>query len=221
MSPMPTRMCVAADTAAFRCTADGRLELLLVQRGNEPFKGRWALPGGFVEEDEDLPDAASRELMEETGLRPVVMEQVGAWGRPGRDPRFRTVSAVYLAVAAPRADDVRGADDAANAAWHSPSRLPPLAFDHDAIVPVVLDRLRCLCERTHIVFAFLPGSFDAKDVQRVLTALGCRDAASCAERVIDAARLEVSGTALHRLAARFTAPLREPVFLFEPSDPEA
>jgi len=132
---MPTKMLVAADTVAFRSVRPGDLDVLLVERANEPFRGCWALPGGFVEEDEDLPQAAARELSEETGLAPAVMDQVGAWGTPGRDPRGRVVSAVYLAVARPGQDRAEGGDDAARAAWHPVDGLPHLAFDHAEIVP--------------------------------------------------------------------------------------
>jgi len=215
MCPRPTKMCVAADTAALRCSAEGRLEILLVERGNEPFKGCWALPGGFVDLDEDLPDGAARELEEETGLRPPVMDQVGAWGTPGRDPRGRTVSAVYLAVAAPGRDAVEGADDAAAAAWQPVSDLPRLAFDHGEIVPVALRRLRCRCERTHLSLAFLNETFCAEDIQRVLGALGCPDPMAGAVRLMEVAALADAKDGRHRLAAaEFLAPLGAPVFLF-------
>ena len=213
MSPLPTRMCVAADTAAVRCTADGRLEVLLVQRGHEPFKGRWALPGGFVEENEDLPDGAARELEEETGLRPAVMVQIGAWGAPGRDPRGRTVSAVYLAVAAAGRDEVAGADDAAHAAWLPLNALPPLAFDHSDIVPAALAYLRLQCQHTHMAFAFLGESFSRADLERVLHALGCQDGRVGAVWVLKVAQVVKTGQ-FYRLKADILAPLREPVFLF-------
>ena len=184
MSPRPPQMWVAGDTAAFRIGEDGRLEILLVQRGNEPFKGMGALPGGFVEEDEDLPDAAARELEEETGLRPVVMDQLGAWGTPGRDPRGRVVSAVYVAVADPGADDVEGADDAASAGWHALTDLPALAFDHEEIVPAALLHLWRRCETTHLAFAFLGESFTVDDLARVLGGIGFLKTPQGAARLI-------------------------------------
>jgi len=217
VSPMPFRMCVAADTVAVRCAHDGRLQVLLVVRGNEPFEGRWALPGGFVEEHEDLPDAAARELAEETGLRPVVMDQVGAWGTPGRDPRGRVVSIVYVAVARPGADTVRGADDAARAAWRPVENLPPLAFDHDQILPAALEHLRRRCETTCMAFAFLEESFTMDELSRALAALGAAQPRSAAARLVAEAGLAAGvgpecRFSLARMA--YLAPLRTPVWVF-------
>jgi 8-oxo-dGTP diphosphatase len=132
---MPTydypRPSVTADTAVFRGPSSSR-ELLLVHRADEPFKGMWALPGGFVEEDEPLERCARRELAEETGLRPAgEFLHVGAYGDPGRDPRGWTVTILYAVVLSPgEPDAVAGGDDAAEAAWHPVASLPPLAFDH-------------------------------------------------------------------------------------------
>jgi 8-oxo-dGTP diphosphatase len=132
---MPTytypRPALTADIAVFRGPSDAR-ELLLVRRGDDPFKGMWALPGGFVDEDEVLERAARRELAEETGLRPEGgLTLVGAYGDPGRDPRGWTVTILYAVVlAAGERDAVTGGDDAAEAAWHPVGSLPPLAFDH-------------------------------------------------------------------------------------------
>jgi 8-oxo-dGTP diphosphatase len=107
--------------------------LLLVQRANAPFAGDWALPGGFVESGEMVADAAPRELAEETGLRAGPLRLLGVYDTPGRDPRGWTVSVVYLA-SAPGELAVRGADDAADARWFNSTSLPPLAFDHSAII---------------------------------------------------------------------------------------
>lgn len=112
---------------------DGRRRILLVQRGNAPFAGAWALPGGFVEEGERVSEAAPRELLEETGLRVAAMRLLGVYDTPGRDPRGWTVSVVYVAtVEGERA--VAGADDASDARWFDLEQLPPLAFDHCEIV---------------------------------------------------------------------------------------
>jgi 8-oxo-dGTP diphosphatase len=108
--------------------------VLLVRRGNDPFAGKWALPGGFVEEGERPEDAARRELAEETGLTyDGALRIVGVYGDPGRDPRGWTVSAAYLAFVTGEAA-VAGSDDAAEARWFLADELPPLAFDHDVIV---------------------------------------------------------------------------------------
>ena len=97
---------------------EGELSVLLVERGEEPFAGDWALPGGFVDMDEDLEAAARRELEEETSVTPVFLEQLGAWGAPGRDPRGRVVTVAYLALVSQAAHDAHAATDAADAAWH-------------------------------------------------------------------------------------------------------
>jgi len=215
MSLRPPKIWIAGDTAAFRLGDDGRLQILLIQRANEPFKGMWALPGGFVEEGEDLPDAAARELEEETGLRPAVMDQLGAWGTPGRDPRGRVVSAVYVAVAGARAGEVKGGDDAANAEWHSLDSLPALAFDHEEIVPAALLDLKRRCETTHLAFAFLGDRFCANDLGRALHGIGFFKTPQGAARLLAVADVEPVEGEFYRLsAASFLAPLREPVFLF-------
>jgi len=126
-------------------TAATPRQLLLVQRAHEPFAGSWALPGGFVEQDEQVLGAALRELAEETGLeldragRPAEPELLGVYDTPGRDPRGSTVSVAYLAlVDAPL--DVQGADDARDARWFATDALPQLAFDHATIVADALRR---------------------------------------------------------------------------------
>ncbi|HEY3829658.1 MAG TPA: NUDIX hydrolase [Solirubrobacteraceae bacterium] len=111
----------------------GTLRILLIQRGNPPFEGGWALPGGFVEEGEQVAAAASRELAEETGLRLGALELLGVYDTPGRDPRGWTVSVVYLARVQ-GASEVIGADDASEARWFDVEELPELAFDHALIV---------------------------------------------------------------------------------------
>jgi 8-oxo-dGTP diphosphatase len=108
-------------------------KILLVERGNDPFKGRWALPGGFVDERERVIHAASRELAEETGLQVGPLKLLGVYDTPGRDPRGWTVSAVFLADL-PAEASVSGGDYARDARWFAADSLPELAFDHAAIV---------------------------------------------------------------------------------------
>ena len=136
------RPMVTVDVVAVR-PASGGHEVLLVRRGGEPFRGLWALPGGFVEMDEDLPDAAVRELREETGLAAGTgdLVEVGAFGKPGRDPRGRTIGIAYALLASAAKGDLRAGDDAAEAAWFPARDLPPLAFDHAEIVAAGLARL--------------------------------------------------------------------------------
>ncbi len=135
------RAAVTADVALFCGPASAR-SVLLVLRGNEPFAGRWALPGGFVDEGERIEDAARRELREETGVDwKGALLQVGAYGDPGRDPRGWTVSVAWTAHVGEDPLEAVGGDDAAEAAWHALSELPDLAFDHDTIVSDALKAL--------------------------------------------------------------------------------
>jgi len=128
---------VTLDAVILRPADTGGWDILLIERGKPPFDGHWALPGGFLEMDEDLPIGASRELEEETGLsisRP--MKQLGAFGHPERDPRGRTITIAYGLVLTREEGQlaVEGRDDARKAAWHSITQLPPLAFDHSDII---------------------------------------------------------------------------------------
>ncbi|HSB08628.1 MAG TPA: NUDIX hydrolase [Blastocatellia bacterium] len=116
------------------------VEVLLIKRANEPFKGRWAFPGGFVDEDESLEAAAARELNEETGLADTRLEQIGAFGDPGRDPRGHTVSVVFSGILEERIAP-SPADDAADARWHSALNPPRLAFDHGKILSLALEQM--------------------------------------------------------------------------------
>lgn len=125
---------VTVDVVLFAHTTTG-LKLLLIQRGREPFAGQWALPGGYIEMDEDLESSARRELREETGLCDVPLTQLGAFGTPGRDPRGRTVSVVYCGVLDAVHGEAVAGDDAAQLGWWPVEHLPlPLAFDHEQIV---------------------------------------------------------------------------------------
>jgi len=130
---------VTADCVILRRDAEtGQLHVLLIQRAKEPFAGRWALPGGFVNKDEPLIDAARRELREETGLRVTKLRQIGAFGDPGRDPRGWTVSVAYLAEVSGTKHKALAADDAQAVNWFPVDALPRLAFDHGKILKLAL-----------------------------------------------------------------------------------
>ncbi|MDZ7742624.1 MAG: NUDIX hydrolase [Bacteroidota bacterium] len=116
-------------------------KLLLIRRGHDPFEGMWALPGGFVEMDETLEESARRELQEETGLKNIVLKQLHTFGDPGRDPRGRTVAVVHYGFASPQNSNVNGMDDASDARWFSIDDLPELAFDHNKIIHIALEKL--------------------------------------------------------------------------------
>ncbi len=125
------RPAVTADCVVI--TKEPEPKVLLIQRGNDPYKGCWAFPGGFMEMDETAEQCAKRELEEETGLKIEYLRQLGAYSKVGRDPRGRTITIAYLAyIDIPQA--VVGQDDAAKAEWWSINALPPLAFDHDEIM---------------------------------------------------------------------------------------
>jgi 8-oxo-dGTP diphosphatase len=123
-------------------TTEARPRVLLIRRRHEPFAGRWALPGGFVDADEPLEAAARRELQEETGVRIADVEQLHAFGDPGRDPRGWTISVAYLARIDAEQVRPRAADDAAEVGWHWLHRPPPLAFDHAQILACTRRRLK-------------------------------------------------------------------------------
>ena len=108
-------------------------KVLLIQRGIEPYKDRWAFPGGFMNMDETTEECAIRELMEETGLKVEELKEIGSYSKVDRDPRGRTITVAYLAIV-DKPTEVKGNDDAAKAEWFSISELPPLAFDHDEII---------------------------------------------------------------------------------------
>jgi 8-oxo-dGTP diphosphatase len=123
-------------------TKDDDPQVLLIRRKHDPFAGSWAIPGGFVNIDEPLEDAARRELFEETGLRVKQLEQLHTFGDPGRDPRGRTISVVYLTRVNGERVKPQAADDAAEVGWHLLRRPPRLAFDHAKILAKARERLR-------------------------------------------------------------------------------
>src|SRR5262249_27234792 len=130
---------VTADTVLFRRPGD-EIQVLLIKRAHDPFKGMWALPGGFVDENEPLEHAALRELEEETGIKSVHLEQVGAFGDPGRDPSGHIVSIAFTGMLS-GSQQVKAGDDAADAAWHPALEPPLLGFDHDRILSAALKRV--------------------------------------------------------------------------------
>jgi len=158
---------VTVDVVLFTFTR-GELHVLLIKRNHEPFVHYWALPGGFVQKNERLEDAAARELYEETGLKDIYLEQLYTFGDPGRDPRGWTISVSYFAiVGADLVHEVHAGDDAGDAAWFDVYHLPRLAFDHDRIVRYALQRLRYKLEYTGLGFLLLPEEFTLSQLQNV------------------------------------------------------
>jgi 8-oxo-dGTP diphosphatase len=143
------------------------LKIILIERGLEPFKGRWALPGGFVRIGEALEEAAMRELREETGIENVFLEQLYTFGDVNRDPRERVISVAYYALVNLRDHKIQAATDARSAAWFSVDDIPKLAFDHNKIFEVALKRLRGKVRYEPIGFELLPEKFTLTQLQRM------------------------------------------------------
>ena len=149
------------------------IKILLVERGIDPYKGKWALPGGFLKPDESAEQGALRELLEETGLPSAYMEQFHTYSTPDRDPRERVITIAFLALV--KLQEVRGGDDAADARWFAVNQVPQLAFDHDVILCDAMARLR---EKIHfhpIGHDLLPEKFTMKELQTLYeSVLGVR-----------------------------------------------
>jgi 8-oxo-dGTP diphosphatase len=177
--PYP-RPAVTVDVVLFAIVG-GDLAVLLVKRGHPPFAGTWALPGGFVDENEPLAKAALRELREETGVRRVTIDQLGAFGDPGRDPRAHTVSVAYLGFAAAEAHPAVAGDDAAEAVWQPMAKVGgrgrgalKLAFDHADIIALARRRMVSMLRdpASHpVARALLPARFTLLELQRVYEAV--------------------------------------------------
>ena len=165
------RPIVSVDLAIFALAPDG-LEVLLAQRGTEPFAGSWALPGGWihVEEDEDLEAAAQRVLSQKTGVAAPYFEQVGVFGNAARDPRGWSLSVTSMALIAQDAVILQHGGNVTDAAWHpidSETAAKPLAFDHAAILKAAVTRLRNKVEYTTLPVHLLPEAFTLSELQAV------------------------------------------------------
>ena len=150
---------------------EGELKVLLIERALEPFKGKWALPGGFVRVEETLDEAARRELEEEAGLKKIFLEQLYTFGGVKRDPRERVVSVAYYALVKLAAHETRAATDAADARWFPISKVPELAFDHAEILAAALARLKGKVRYQPIGFELLPPRFTLSQLQHLYEAV--------------------------------------------------
>lgn len=145
---------------------DSCLQALFIKRAEEPYKGFWALPGGFIKIGESLEEAAARELEEETGIVDAFLEQLYTYGDPNRDPRDRIITIAYYAlIAADKKIRPEGGTDAEQAAWFPVDKLPDLAFDHTGIVQYALRRLRYKLEYSAVGFELLPRRFTLSELQ--------------------------------------------------------
>ena len=144
---------------------DWKLKVLLVKRGGEPYKGEWALPGGFLRGDETAREGALRELKEETALEASAIGELGVFSKPDRDPRERVITIAFYALVKP--SKVQGGDDADEAAWFPIDDLPQLAFDHADIIHSALERLKRDIHFEPIGFDLLDEEFTIPDLQRL------------------------------------------------------
>ncbi|HLZ24045.1 MAG TPA: NUDIX domain-containing protein [Ktedonobacterales bacterium] len=164
------RPAVAVDVAILT-VRERRLEVLLVRRHNAPFDAMWALPGCFVHGDESLEDAARRKLEEQTGVRDAYLEQLYTFGEPGRDPRMRVITVVYYALIRPDQLQLPSGAAVEDARLFWAYEVPPLAFDHRAILDYTLLRLRSKLEYTTIGFQLLGERFTLSELQEVYEAI--------------------------------------------------
>ena len=136
------RPMVTVDAVVFKCSK-GKTALLLIKRKNDPFKGKWAFPGGFVDMDEELEDAVARELSEETDLKGIHLEQMYTFGKVGRDPRGRQITIAFMGFTNDQNANIKGGDDAEEAKWFDIDHLPGnMAFDHDEVAKFAIRRLK-------------------------------------------------------------------------------
>ena len=161
------RPALTVDCIIFAYAGPKKLQVLLIERAHAPFEGHWALPGGFVDMDEDLETAALRELQEETGVTKVYIEQLYTFGAPKRDPRGRVVSVAYYALVNPSLHPVKAASDAKNVQWFPVDNLPPLAFDHDEVLQIATNRLQAKVRYQPIGFELLPTTFTLTQLQEL------------------------------------------------------
>jgi 8-oxo-dGTP diphosphatase len=162
---------VTTDVVVFTIL-EARLSILLVKRANPPYAGSWALPGGFLDIDEDLDACAARELEEETGVGGLYLEQLYTFGATHRDPRERVISVTYYALVPQDAlATPRAASDAADVGWHAFEALPELAFDHAEIVQMAHRRLVSKLDYSTIAFGFMPKTFTLSELQCVYETL--------------------------------------------------
>lgn len=144
---------------------DEDLKVLLIKRVEWPFKGFWAIPGGFVGIKESLEDAAKRKLAEETGVKNIYLEQLYTFGEPDRDPRTRVITVAYFALVP--VSTIKFAKISDNISWFSTKSLPKLAFDHRKIIKYALERIKSKIEYTNIVYSLLPNKFRLRELQKV------------------------------------------------------
>lgn len=165
------RIDVTVDAVVFGYNALEGISVLLIKRKFDPFKGFWAIPGGFINEGESLEDAVSRELNEETGVEVTYLEQLYTFGAPNRDPRKRIVSVAYYALIKPESFHIKADDDAEEVEWFNINKLPDLAFDHNVILTMAIQRLRSKISYEPVGFELLGDKFPFSALHRLYETL--------------------------------------------------
>lgn len=167
---------VAVDAIVFGYSKNDGVSVLLIQRKYPPFKNSWAIPGGFVLENESLEEAVTRELQEETGIEVNYLEQLYTFGAPDRDPRQRVIAIAYFAlVKSAMFQQLKASTDAENAQWFNIKQLPALAFDHQKILKVAIERIRAKIRYQPIGFELLDRKFPFADLEKLYITLLDRD----------------------------------------------
>lgn len=150
---------------------EGKISVLLIKRKYEPYKGKWAIPGGFVLDNESLEDAVERELHEETGVKINYLEQLYTFGEPARDPRGRVVSVAYFGLVRPNTFKIFASTDAEEVSWFNINELPKLAFDHQKILKLAVERLQGKITYEPIGFELLDKKFPFSDLEKLYSTL--------------------------------------------------
>jgi len=163
---------VAVDAIVFGYSKENEVSVLLIKRKYEPFQGQWAIPGGFVKDEESLEAAVERELMEETGVKINYLEQLYTFGDPDRDPRRRILAVAYFGlVKSTQFEKLKASTDAEEAEWFNIKKLPKLAFDHKKILQIAIERLRSKIKYQPIGFELLDKKFPFSDLEHLYTTL--------------------------------------------------
>jgi 8-oxo-dGTP diphosphatase len=165
---------LSVDAVVFGYEA-GNISILLIKRKYEPFKGKWAIPGGFVLDNESLEEAVERELKEETGIKINYLEQLYTFGKPNRDPRGRVVSIAYFGLIRPNAFKIYASTDAEQVQWFNINELPELSFDHKEIFDAAIKRLKGKITYEPIGFELLDTKFPFSDLEKLYSTLLGRD----------------------------------------------
>ena len=184
---------------------DGRsLHILLIQRGGEPFKGFWALPGGFVMMDETVEECAARELSEETGVSDIFLEQFHVFSEVNRDPRERVISVAFLALVKKSDYRVIAGDDASGAEWYRLEDLPELAFDHEEVIDMACDALQNKLKLEPLAFKLLDDRFSMSELQNLYEAINgiSYDRRNFARKMLSTGFLEDMGPSLEMCSCR-------------------